>query len=227
MELDEAIVILFGPPSPRGAQAYPVVVSFLETCAKRRGARDAENVAQQVLSKLLIRARGGETPWSHPAAAKAYLAKCAERAAIDEHRQGRRHSRLPTDFSPEPSPVLDGDERALIEKVAAVARNRRAPRYRAEFDATWSQIRALAFEDADLRELLPIDDEAQFVKARNRAYKNHERARKALQVAVGEMRKAGQLSTDDAELALGCLRVLVRCQRSEPRNVSRSRKDGS
>lgn len=233
MELDEAIVTLFGPPSSGATQAYAVVASFLESCATRRGARDAESIAQDVLSKLLTRARGGETPWSNPAAGKAYIARCAERAAIDEHRREQRQARLPTDFSPEPAPALDGDERALVEKVAAVARNRRAPRYRPEFDATWSELSALAFQGADLRELLLATgtlqagcSEAELIKARNRAYKNHERVRKALLAAAVEMRNAGQLSAEDAELALACLRVLVRCQRSEPLSVSGSRNDG-
>lgn len=187
-----------------------------------------------MLSKLLTRARGGETPWSNPAAGKAYLAKCAERAVIDEHRQEQRQAHLPTDFSPEQARVLDGDERALLEKVAAVARNRRAPRYRPDFDATWSELSALVFEGVDLRELLLAEGslrsdcpETEFIQARNRAYKNHERVRKSLLAAAVEMRSVGQLSADDAELALACLRVLVRCQRSEPSGVIRSRKDRS
>jgi DNA-directed RNA polymerase specialized sigma24 family protein len=231
MGLDEAIAVLFGPPSAAGSKAYPIVASFLESRATRRGAQDAENVAQQVLSKLLTRARAGETPWSSPGAAKAYLAKCAERAAIDEHRREQRHSPLPTEPPLEQAPVLDGDERALIEKVAVVARTLRSPRYRAEFDATWSQLSALAFEDADLRELLQADQpgvsDGEFNRIRESAYKRHERMRKSLLAAAHEMQRTGQLSPDDAQLALASLRVLVRCQRSEPRNVSRSRKDGS
>jgi DNA-directed RNA polymerase specialized sigma24 family protein len=232
--LDEAIVILFGAPSPGRDRAYGIVAPFLASRARQHGARDPEDIAQQVLIKLMTRAQGGETPWTNPAAGKAYLAKCAERAAIDEHRREQRHSGLSPDLIPGPGPLLDGDERALVEKVAAVARSRRAPRYRAEFDATWSQLSALVFEDADLRELLQAEgaldqgsSEADFVKARNRAYKNHERVRDALRAAAGEMRNTGQLSADDAELALACLRVLVRCQRSELRSVSPSRKEGS
>jgi DNA-directed RNA polymerase specialized sigma24 family protein len=234
MELDEAIVILFGPPSSGSSQAYTMVASFLERCASRCGARDAENVAQHVLSRLLTRARGGETPWATPAAAKGYLAKCAEHAAIDEHRREQRQSRLPTDFSPEQAPTLNGDERALIEKVAGEARNRRAARYRPEFDATWRQLSAVVFEGTDLRDVLLAEStlqsgssEADFIKARNRAYKNHERVRKSLLAAAVRMAEAGQLSADDAALAIACLRVLVRCQRSEAAGVSRSRKDGS
>jgi hypothetical protein len=234
MELDEAIVVLFRPPSPAGASAYGVVAAFLEACARRQGAREPEDIAQDVLERLLRRAGGGETPWTDPGAGKAYLRKCAERAAIDEHRREKRQSVLPVELSRQPAaPPLDGDERALVEKVAGVARNRRAPRYRAEFDATWSEISALAFEGAELRELLLTrgtlradSSDVEAIKVRNRVYKNHERVRNALRAAVTDMTNGGQLSAADAELALRCLRILVRCQRSEPLSVSPPKKDG-
>lgn len=231
MDIDEAAAIVAGPRAGRWSEALQALRDFIEQEARaaRASSDEADDIAQIVLLNVFPRLQSGDRVWetgNH----RAYLRAAARNRLIDLRRRGKKDQAVPTPVEL----VDDGGEhvqatlapaRHLIAAVAAAARARRAERYQSAFDHVWNDLQALVNDESTLEKILtarlePGADRVLFVKARNRAYKAHERIRAELLAAVGPMRDSGRLSAEDAELVLRALRVFVRCQRQPTSPVS-------
>lgn len=236
MDLDEAALILKGPRGAAWAQALECVRRFLQTEARHRRATadEADEIAQNVVIKLWTRLQSGEVPWAD-GCHRPYLKSCAENGVATLRRQSSKRTTARLEELPAPATddIADAGSElveaalAVLPRVAQAARERRAARYRADFDETWRQLQALALQGASLRSLLEAEgklgseaDEASFVKARNNAYKAHERVRGELLQALEQLSERGELTVTDAELVRRALRVFVRCQRRATPRVS-------
>lgn len=231
MDIDEAAAIVAGPRTPALGAALNALGAFLAACAKKGGASktEAEDVAQDVVIKLMRRRQAGEDNWL-PAQHHRYLKTCALNAVRDLRRRDKHLAPLPDEVvdaqiasSPEHE-ELGHLAKDSFDKAAQFARARRLPRYRAEFDEAWAELQAMFYDDAPLRTLLEAKlggdtSLLAYSKARDRAYKAHQRTRESLLQALNHLRESGELTAIAADLASRALGVFVRCQRAAPPRV--------
>jgi DNA-directed RNA polymerase specialized sigma24 family protein len=242
MNIDEAATIVAGPRTPSWGAALQALGQFLEACARKQGATatEAEDVAQEVLIKLMRRREAGEQNWL-PGQHSGYLKTCAINAVTDLRRRDNDLAPLPDEVADASGSAAADDEglghvaealfedaKALFEKAAQFARAQRLPRYRAEFDESWGELKAIFYDETPLRTLLEaklgsVVSESAYLKARDRAYKRHERTRAALLQAVNHLRETGEFTGTDADRVTSALRVFIRCQRGTAPRVTKEK----
>lgn len=225
MHIDEAAAIVAGPRTPALAEAIQALWQFVQVQAKKAGATDdeAEDIAQDILSKILPRLQSGDRVWdggNHCA----YLKACARNSVASLRRiSGRDRATVSQEPSTAQSTSNEVGElfdaaREFIAAAARFARSQRKPRYLEPFDQAWGELQDIVYEEKPLDEILkaklgPDADRATYEKARNSAYKSHERIRGELQRGVTQLCALGELTAAQAEFATRALRVFVRCQR--------------
>lgn len=230
MDIDEAAAIVAGPRCPEWGDALQALVHYVETEARtlRATASDAADIAQDVILKVMRRRQSGEEAWSS-GGHRGYLKRCAYYGVITLYRQRRKAGTpLPEEVPeqpPEKSNELGGRLRELIDQAASFARNQRKPRYREEFDEAWRELQAIVYDEVSLDAILAAKlnagaDKAAQVRARNNAYKAHERTRTELLQAVGQLLVADELTTAEADLTRRALGIFVRCQRRQASTVT-------
>jgi DNA-directed RNA polymerase specialized sigma24 family protein len=233
MDIDEAAAaVVAGSQAPKWGEALLVLCNFVQLQAQKARASDeeAEDIAQETLLKIVPKLQSGERPWDE-GNHRAYLNKCARNGVIGLRRTSARQ-RLA--LSEEPMHVesigdavdeLVESARELIGTAARFARGQRKPRYLEAFDKAWGELQALVYEERPLEEILaaqlaPKADRATYLKARNNAYKSHERTRLELLEAVNRLRSSGEFTATEADVATRALRVFVRCQRRASPSVT-------
>lgn len=111
--------------------------------------------------------------------------------------------------------------RSLLDRAFERVLATRQERFREPVQRAWKQIVELVFEQVSFNTILARDegvdterDRAEFVRARNRVFKNHERLRIALREAGEAMSADGSLHADEQEGLKQALILLFRCQNS-------------
>ncbi|HEY2406571.1 MAG TPA: hypothetical protein VGI10_11245 [Polyangiaceae bacterium] len=245
MDIDEAAAIVAGPRTPAWGEAIQALGHYVRAQAKKARAHsdEADDIAQETLLKILPRLQCGDSVWSE-GQHREYLKACAGNGVASLHRKSARATSALRDLHAQadalglgvvlPPPIVDKDgdpreqdepTRDLIEKIAQFARSRRKPRYQNEFDQAWSELQAIVYAETPLNTILVAKigaetDKAAYLKARNNAYKAHERIRAELLAAVTALRETTELTSAEAELAIKALRTFVRCQRGAPPRVT-------
>jgi hypothetical protein len=166
-----------------------------------------------------------------------YLSTMLVRAHIAEHRKRSRvllpgDDKLPVLHGP--SATLDPNPpnseaaedyidraRALLDRAFNRVLSTRQERFKAPVERAWRQITELVFEQIPFAKILARDegvdaarDRSEFIRARNRVFKNHERLRVALREASQAMVADGSLNESDARALDHALILLFRCQNS-------------
>jgi hypothetical protein len=111
--------------------------------------------------------------------------------------------------------------RALLDRAFERVLATRQERFREPVQKAWQQITELVFQQVPFNSILARDegvdperDRAEFVRARNRVFKNHERLRISLREAGEAMTTDGSLKADEVEGLRQALILLFRCQNS-------------
>ncbi len=214
---------------------------------------DVEDCAQDVTFKLWKRLSIGNCPvgeLSHAACA-AYVRKMAANWMIDRRRrhQTRTHygDQLRHQIDPqrasndvEQRAVEAEEERettqrgaqawALLDRLALHAIEHRQARHRPHLEEGWREIKAMVLESTTLEQLLEARGEVEpgheaesRVRARNAAYKRHQRTREALEASLGALARSGVLGAGEVEIARLAISALARCQRSPSEHVDEER----
>jgi hypothetical protein len=116
--------------------------------------------------------------------------------------------------------------RALLDRAFERVLSSRQERFREPVQRAYAQIVELVFLQVPFNTILARDeqvdperDRAEFVRARNRVFKNHERQRIALREAGDALASEGTLSPDESEKLKQALILLFRCQNSPASRV--------
>lgn len=111
--------------------------------------------------------------------------------------------------------------KSLLARAFERVRASRQERFREPLDRAWQQLTELVFQQVPFTVILARDegvaperDRAEFIRARNRVFKNHERLRIALREASEAMASDGSLEPDEVETLKQALLLLFRCQNS-------------
>jgi hypothetical protein len=111
--------------------------------------------------------------------------------------------------------------KSLLDRAFERVLASRQERFREPVQKAWRQITELVFQQVPFNAILARDegvdperDRAEFVRARNRVFKNHERLRIALREAGEAMTFDGSLKADETEALKQALILLFRCQNS-------------
>jgi hypothetical protein len=167
---------------------------------------------------------------------KRYLQAMLRNKWLDEQRKlvrRERHAQLEAEQE-EAGPLQPAAEEALhlpyAEKLLDAAYQelhaRRAPRFRQELERTWTQVRALAFGQATMEDLMRRDEgvtestsPSERKAAQQRIHQNHSRLRKTLNLTVDVMEREAKVSPEDAAATRRLIGELNRCQRSSAGSV--------
>lgn len=158
---------------------------------------------------------------------RAHIAEYRKRARLvlpgDDKLPGLRATSNAADESTGADAADDYIERArtLLDRAFDRVLAARQERFREAVQRAWQQINQLVFEQVPFTTILLRDegvdadkDRAEFVRARNRVFKNHERLRIALREASDAMLADGSLTEPDAKALDQALILLFRCQNS-------------
>jgi len=241
-ELHQAFAVLLeGETGPAARAALAAVRATALRMARADGRRpaDHDDCAQEVAFKLWKRLAMGDCPVRvvSAAACAAYVRRMVSNWLTDrQRREGARRShgerlRHEGASGPESAEELavsheDGAEerararrvRALLERLARSAIERRQPRHRGHLEQGWREITAMVFEGTPLSMLLAGELE-RGTRARDAAYKRHQRTREALEDALDALAIGGELDGEELELARLALAALARCQRTDAGGV--------
>jgi hypothetical protein len=167
---------------------------------------------------------------------KRYLQAMLRNKWFDEQRKlvrRERQARLEEEQK-EAEPSQPATEEALhlpyAEKLLDAAYQelhaRRAPRFRQELERTWAQVRALAFGQATMEDLMRRDEgvteatsSSERKAAQQRIHQNHSRFRKNLNLTVDVMEREAKVSPEDAAATRRLIGELNRCQRTSAGSV--------
>ncbi|MDP3276339.1 MAG: hypothetical protein Q8Q09_14150 [Deltaproteobacteria bacterium] len=157
---------------------------------------------------------------------RAHIAEYRKRARIDLPGDDKLLATRTAEPSHDESPSDDAlawiaVARTLLNRCVEHAVQARQARFHESLRTSWSQLEAMVFDQVSFADILLRDenadanvDRAQFVRARNKLFKNHERLRTALRESSDRMLKE-QLVSEDEHSHLGkALSLLFRCQNS-------------
>lgn len=245
LELHRAFAILLdGEPSDAARAAHAAVLEAAHRFARadrRCRADERDDCAQEVTFKLWKRLAMGDCPVSQPTAqaCAAYMKSMVTNWVTDRLRRAKRarqglarfvdQASLTSCVGDAESAALErehqedaAERRALVwsilAQLAARAIERRAPRHRPHLVQGWREIEAIVRDGAPLDAVLELARDAtraERTRARNAAYKRHERTRSALEEALEELARA-ELGAEQVELARLAIAQLARCQRADP-----------
>lgn len=186
----------------------------------------AEDAVQEVLLKLLERARDGTLPAMHRPGA--YLAQMGRNALRDARRRALRHAReLPEPVAASAATVAEAstlDLGAVLQAVFDHALQARAPQGRPGLVEAWEILLAVLHQPEDLRGVVErrrggeLSGEA-LKREMDRVYQGQRRLRLALGEAVAALEGLGRLDAEEAGLARDAIGRLAWCQKSARRTV--------
>jgi hypothetical protein len=177
------------------------------------GKSDAE--CRRYLSTMLVRA---------------HIAEYRKRSRLvlpgDEKLYALKGSTVPDDGAAQSTEEWVTDAKAVLGRVFERVLAERQERFRPAVTQAYQQILELVFDQAEFQDVLRRDEGAdalvnreEFVRARNRVFKNHERLRIALRETAERMEAAAELSSTDAERLRQAVVLLFRCQNSAASRV--------
>jgi DNA-directed RNA polymerase specialized sigma24 family protein len=234
-ELHQAFAVLLeGETGPAARSALEAVRAAALRMARADGRRpaDHDDCAQEVAFKLWKRLAMGDCPVRvvSAGACAGYVRTMVTHWLTDRQRRERarrshgerlRHESASRPESAEEQAVSHEDEaherarasrvRALLERLARSAIERRQPRHRAHLEQGWREISAMVFEGTPLSVLLAGE---LGTRARDAAYKRHQRTREALEDALDALAIDGGLDGEELELGRLAIAALARCQRT-------------
>jgi hypothetical protein len=220
MKLSEALTALRRDPSDEEAGA--VLVERSRALAGRssvvREYRDQarDDSCLRLLQKL------ADPSWDLPRRADAYLGTMIRNRSLDlwrradtARKKGERIRAETEALAASQAPdEVDFDEECvdLLDRSFDLALRQRTERHRPPLQRAWRQILAIKTRAASVIDLLLEEGQEATKKDLDRAYKAHQRAREAVERAIGFLEFTGKLSREDAEVARICLGHLIRCQ---------------
>ena len=244
MTVYEAIVRL-QDESGHDAVAGKVVAEALRDIARAALRRVPPDVVEDVIQDCVVKILAGRSRPKAEQATRSYLRTMIVNRASDLLRQrGREYSETPLeldggardpadrDSGTAPPEVRDlvSDQRKLLDELVLRVQAARLPRYRAEFELAWNQIRLLVFEERDIWAVLEATGELaagasseERKKAQQRALTAHKRARLALGKCAREAAVEGSLTAEQLRSVESTLEnVLKRVPRGGKKGRTRS-----
>ena len=118
------------------------------------------------------------------------------------------------------------EAKAVLQRVFDRVQGERQERFRSAVEVAFKQIVELVFDQVEFNVILdrdegvdPIRDRDEYVRARNRVFKNHERLRIALRETAEVMEREQSLSKSEGEKLRQAVLLLFRCQNSPASRV--------
>jgi DNA-directed RNA polymerase specialized sigma24 family protein len=142
----------------------------------------------------------------------------------------RRVAPIPGDLQAEPlsETELARQLSEKLELLVVTVEAARSPRFKENVRRDVDQLVAMAAEHVTMDDAIAeewattTNSEKERKAARDRVLKRHERIRRDLGDAIERLEKRGDVSSEEAVELRGVCTLLLRCQRSEPADVSRN-----